>query len=92
MGDRHPKIFLKGWLNMEIKLRKIIYMIILVVMTILSIPAMIVGTVLYILGALILAIVSKETIQNLMGMYLFVTEKAMETYKKNLLDPVWSKD
>ncbi len=75
---------------METKLRKVIYMIILVVMTLLSVPAMVVGTVLYVLGALILAIVSKETIQSLMGMYLFVTEKAMETYKKNLLDPVWS--
>lgn len=62
---------------------EILYKVIVVLTTASMIPGFIVGTVLYMLGALVFSIIGRDAVQDYVALYIFGIKEFIKHYKKN---------
>lgn len=74
---------------MKAKLNNILYMVIVGFSTVSIIPGFIVGSVLYIIGALIFSMFGKSSVGDYIAMYMFGVKAFIEHCKENFWKPVF---
>lgn len=74
---------------MKTKTNNRLYMIIVGISTLSMIPGFIVGSVFYMIAALILSILGKSSVGDYIALYVFGIKAFIEHYKKNFWRPIF---
>lgn len=74
---------------MKAKVSNILYMVIVGFSTVSMIPGFIVGSVFYIIGALIFSIIGKNSVGDYIALYIFGVKAFIEHCKENFWKPVF---
>lgn len=74
---------------MKAKVNNILYMVIVGFSTVSMIPGFVVGSVLYMVGALVLSILGKSSVGDYIAMYIFGVKAFIEHCKENFWKPAF---